>query len=719
MTKKRKANSNRYDLPGSRILIRSLRHCEKRIESITADRPDPLEREAARDAVLRMVRDLFVVRLLEDRRVVVDRYLCGGKRSRRLEKEAAVEKLTALNQWLGSPVFEIPAWSDYDPGEELAQLDHELHLSRFWPPGMPVETLGALWEERLPVPKRNGVFYTPRSIVETLLDGVFQGLFPRKESSKPAMLDPACGSGYFLLGAFRRLAAPELAAHRAKGNLFAPVLRGESGQTVLDPARRMEIISDHLFGVDLDEGAVSLARRALLIEVLGDVAAFRRPAPSLGPLYHNLRVGDAILEKGFPQQVDLFEPDNPPPLKPMDWWDDNEGFGNILSRGGFDCVFGNPPWVSLKGRHRQAPYSQEVVDYLTRRYKADTYRPNIVEFFIRRALELLAEDGWNSFVVPDRIAENEQYDSLRRYMAARGEMVSLHFREPFPGVAADTLIYLYNKRKRPRRSQRIVLSDASGVKRDAPQSYWVRGESGLAGEDKSDEIEAILKKIESAGRRSLSDFLETGVGFIARPGRITPTSSHEGQSPVIKGEHVSPYKREGSAWFEFTLQNLAGGTRNVAKLTRKERILLRKTGARLVATIDPSGHMPEQSLYFAFPRERRLARAYDLRFFLGILNSRLMSFYFRNRKITNRSTTPQIKKIHLDSLPIRPVNFQDPGSKAIHDRLVSAVEKRESAAGSAETRALDDEIDEVVAELFGLSERELEKVRSETDKGWG
>jgi SAM-dependent methyltransferase len=718
MTTKRTDTASRYDLPCSRILIRSLRYCERRAESLASAGGSGFSKQEIKDRLLMMVRDLFLVRLLEDRRVIDDYYLCGGKKSKRFDPADAAARVREFNSWAGWELFDLEAWESPGPGEEFAELYHELQLSRFWPAGMPVEVLGALWEERLSVPRRSGLYYTPKRIVNVVLSSALDRLLKERKPLPVRVLDPACGSGYFLIQAFRKLMNRELSKYRSGGDLFAPVIKGKSGQMALDPARRMELMAEHLFGVDIDGVALDLARRAMYVEAISDTPALSGTAPSQKPLFTNLREGDSILEQSFPQQVDLFDPARTPPIKPFDWKDEDAGFGREIIEDGFTCIIGNPPWISLKGRYRQAPYSNDIVKHLIRRYDADTYRPNVVEFFIKRAIELLSENGWHSFVVPDRIAENEQYNSLRQYMLERGELVSLHYREPFPGVVADTLIYTFCKRKRPRRSLKIEVTDAAGRDRKVTQSYWVKGEGyGPLGTQR-DDVEGILKKIEASGRRKLSDFMESGVGFIARPNKIAGERVHDDQQPVIKGEHVMPYKREGNAWLEFTISNLAGGTRNLEKLSKKERILIRKTGARLIAAADTSRYLPEQSLYFAFRRDRRLSRPYHINYFLGILNSRIMSFYFRRRKITNRATTPQIKKIHLDTLPIRPVHFNDPKARRLHDDLVEAVKRREDGKTPESIAELDNMIDNCVAALYALDEKDMETIKEEMKKGW-
>ncbi len=695
-----------------------MRYKDKRLDTLVGSSSEASEAAGVDGRLLRILRDLFVVRLLEERGVLRDYHLSGGKRSQPLSVSDVVPRLQELNDWAGWELFDVSCWEDPGPGEELGALDHELHLNRFWPHNMPVEVLGALWEERLPVPKRSGVYYTPRPIVNRVLSYTLDGFIENNKTEELLLLDPACGSGYFLTESLRRLIAHELEGHLLNRDLFAPVIKIDRSRAELDPARRMEIFHEHLFGVDVDPVALELCRRSLFVEILSGIPAFKYSAPRARPLFSNLREGDSVLDESFPQQVGLFEPASTPRLKPFDWYDKTEGFGEVLSNGGFNCIVGNPPWVSLKGRHKQMPYPPQVVNYLIKRYDSDTYRPNVVEYFIRRTLELLSEGGLHSFVVPDRIAENSQYDSLRGLLTRQGEIRRLHYREPFPGVAADTLIYLFVKKRKPRRTHKILITDYRGSSREVPQSHFLKGEGFAPTESLPEPAEGILQKIDSASKRKLEDFLESGVGFIARARTITPHQMSDDQHRVIKGEHVFPYKREGNAWFDFHLDNLAGGTRNLDKLQNPVRILLRKTGSRLIASRDLSSDLPEQSLYFAFLRDRRLARPYDLRYFLGILNSKIMSFYFRYRKITNRATTPQIKKIHLDSLPMRTILFNSPEAKSVHDELVSLVDQREKAETADDICRLDVEIDRVVAGLYGLSDDDLLLIDQEMKKGW-
>ena len=123
--------------------------------------------------------------------------------------------------------------------------------------------------------KAGGVFYTPTYIVEYIVrntvDKLLEGKMP-KEAAKLAILDPACGSGSFLIGAFQRL----LDWHRdwyvdngkekwAKGNAPTPY-QGPGGEWRLTTTKRKEILLNNIYGVDIDSQAVEVTKLSLLLK---------------------------------------------------------------------------------------------------------------------------------------------------------------------------------------------------------------------------------------------------------------------------------------------------------------------------------------------------------------------------------------------------------------------------------------------------------------------
>ena len=182
----------------------------------------------------------------------------------------------------------------------------------------------------------------------------------------------------------------------------------------------------------------------------------------------------------------------------------------------------------------------------------------------------------------------------------------------------------------------------------------------------------LIKKLEYSSHTDLlGNLCETTSGFGGKSNLITQKRISSSQIETIKGDSIGRYTLKKNYWFEFKKQNITGRTTNIAKLGAKPKLLLRKTGDRILATFDDSGIFPEQSLYFLFNHRSNL----NFKYLLGILNSALVNFYFLNRLVTNKKSIAQLKKTHLDEIPIATINFSDPADKACHGQMVDFVEQ--------------------------------------------
>jgi TaqI-like C-terminal specificity domain len=159
---------------------------------------------------------------------------------------------------------------------------------------------------------------------------------------------------------------------------------------------------------------------------------------------------------------------------------------------------------------------------------------------------------------------------------------------------------------------------------------------------------------------------------------------------------------------KFKRENITGRTTDKNKLGARPKVLLRKTGNSIIATYDDSGVFPEQSLYFLYD-----FRSLSPLYLLGVLNSALMSWYYKRAALTNKDSIAQVKKVQLDELPIRRPE------KSVHDKTVAHVSSMLSmnlgVANSVAQRAViqrqidatDAEINRIVFDLYGLTAEEI------------
>jgi hypothetical protein len=241
------------------------------------------------------------------------------------------------------------------------------------------------------------------------------------------VLDPACGSGSFLLGAFDFLLGwyldyytrhePEGWAKKKTPPIYetAPNALGIGQGTKnwqLTTTERKRILTAHLYGVDIDAQAVEVTKLSLLLKVLegearelrGKQLDFHRVLPDLGA---NIKCGNSLIGSDFYSQPDLpaFDDEARYQLNAFDW---EIEFAGIMKSGGFDAVIGNPPYG--------ATLSTEETQYCVAHYPKAARFPDSYCLFMIRVAEIVNRNGRLSLIVPNTFCDLETCDSFRRWI---------------------------------------------------------------------------------------------------------------------------------------------------------------------------------------------------------------------------------------------------------------------------------------------------------------
>jgi hypothetical protein len=148
--------------------------------------------------------------------------------------------------------------------------------------------------------------------------------------------------------------------------------------------------------------------------------------------------------------------------------------------------------------------------------------------------------------------------------------------------------------------------------------------------------------------------------------------------------------------------------------------MVRQTGDSIIATLIEKGFIARNNLHILLPRDMN----YDLRYILGIMNSILIDFAYSLANPEKGEALAEIKKYHVEQLPIRTINFSDPTDKTRHDRIVELVEqmldlyKQLAEAKEPQTKTVlqrriettGRQIDRLVYELYELTAEEIKIV---------
>ena len=277
-------------------------------------------------------------------------------------------------------------------------------------------------EEKPEVRKAGGIFYTPQFIVDFLVLSTLQPLLAQKtpeEAAELRVLDPACGSGSFLLRAYDYLLDWHLAEYSKNPKKWKSRLVRSTEETfTLTSKERSRILLSSVFGVDVDSQAVEVTKLALLLKALEktpgeaiDVQLRLFHERALPDLDANIKCGNSIVGTDFFRGSLVINDDLLRRINPFDF---KVGFPAVAASGGFDAVIGNPPYVrqeSLGG----------LKDYFQSRY-SDVYHgsADLYTYFIHRGISLLKPGGRYSVIVANRWFRVRYGAPLRRWVRSHG-----------------------------------------------------------------------------------------------------------------------------------------------------------------------------------------------------------------------------------------------------------------------------------------------------------
>ncbi len=472
-------------------------------------------------------------------------------------------------------------------------------IERLYPPQSPyrfdvigVELLGSIYERYLgstirvttkrvhvdqkpEVRKAGGVYYTPEYIVDYIVKNtvgkIIEGKSP-KQIEKIRILDPACGSGSFLIGAFQCLIdyhVRYLSEHpkEAHGHaLFPDIIRDQDGETRLSVVRKAEILKNNLFGVDIDPQAVEVTMMSLYLKALEGERSQLPPKQHLLPeLKYNIICGNSLVGPDFykDQQLSFIDDEDKFRVNVFDW---EACFPEILKAGGFDAVIGNPPYV------RQESLS-EFKDYFERHYESFDGTADLYVYFMERGIRLLREGGYYSIIVSSSFLRTTFAAPLREFLKKTAAILRI---ADFGGLAVfenakDTYVCipLLSKRLHPKRVEIAKVASLDFEELDAyvaARIYTIPNQRLTleAWSLKSDEEAGVFDKIANAGiplgryvDKKMFYGIKTGLneafelsGLEAKKIQKKFPSSRRLIKPVLGGEDIRRYfiTPQGKFW---------------------------------------------------------------------------------------------------------------------------------------------------------------------------
>ena len=608
-------------------------------------------------------------------------------------------------------------------------------------------------EDKPEVRKAGGVYYTPTYIVDYIVENTVGKLLVGKTPDQAAelrILDPACGSGSFLTGAYQYLLDWHLKFYREHPNQYRNRRRETADGMVLTTQEKRRILQNNIYGVDLDQNAVEVSKLSLLLKMLENergsdatglqTAMFAAGGRILPDLSGNIKWGNSLIGSDFynDKQMTLFDDEAVYKVKPFDWESKTTGFGEIMAAGGFDAVIGNPPYVILGAD--VIPLQQ--IQYL-RNYEVAQYKTDLYHLFLERGIQIMKCNGLLSLITPNPWLTQKFTSQLRRYIVDKTRIIELVVFDHlvFEDANVYTSIVLLQNRSDNRVHEVSVKNPENAETLDAivrtpsehvQQRYWQESESyvfetRLVGE-KGEIVSRLVRQNPPLGdvaRASLGcqAYNRTKHTFEQIRNRVfhADTKLSDDYLPELAGKDVGRYTihRKRGTWIKYgpwlhdyrTMDWLVG-----------PRILIREIPGsapyKVQACFVEDMYCNYKTILNVNPSQHT---DFDMKYITGLLNSKIISFIYpyMSNKLVSRSF-PRLSVGDLRRIPIRIIDFDNPADVARHDQMVELVntmldlhKQLPDLSGircdtvQAQIERTDAAIDALVYELYDLTAAEI------------
>ncbi len=596
--------------------------------------------------------------------------------------------------------------------------------------------------------KEQGIYYTPTYIVDYIVKNTLGELLKDKKVNpeKIRVLDPACGSGSFLIKAF-----DVLNEHYAKHDKNYSQTQLDTTGTGATYSRKLKILQDNIFGVDSDKQAVEIAQLNLLLKI----AERGRRLPLL---QQNIKCGNSLIEDPKVAGIRAFK------------W--NDEFKDVMEGGGFDVVAGNPPYLK--------EMDNKEIFRLIKKGNYEKYYQGKMDFwyfFLHRAIDVVKEGGFIGFITNSYFLKSAGASKLIKRI--KDELVLIKAVDfdnikVFGEVSGKHIIHIYQKRKSKKADKSIyikinketfknsideknkrainyddLISEDNKINFDIQKSISFKNCNPLG--DVYDVSQGVVEATDKISNKAISNLSATD--FKAGDG-VFVLSQKELDSLKLTVDEKKIIKKYlntsdvGKYSISFNNQHLIYSDKEFKEKIKDGeypniKTHLDRVSQFITSSNKPYGlHRPRKSKYFENPKlickgmflspefyydEDKYhvgfsfsviiqkCKDYRLKYLLGVLNSKIGGYWF-NINGKKRGIGVDIGVLVFRQFPIRKANIEQ---QVVIEKLVDkmlSLNKRLNEIGDKKTderarieeeiKKTDAEIDELVYKIYDITEEE-------------
>ncbi|MFW6282934.1 MAG: Eco57I restriction-modification methylase domain-containing protein [Minisyncoccales bacterium] len=581
------------------------------------------------------------------------------------------------------------------------------HQERYMFDEIPVDLLGSIYEQYLGIVlrgtekrvkldllsrkrKKMGIYYTPSYIVDYIVKNTI-GEYTKKKSLDEILdikiIDPACGSGSFLIKAFQELIniIEERLKKGEKSEKYQNTFKEWKGKLSL--GEKTTILTNCIFGVDLDEKAVELAQLNLLLKILEEETRKTRKRV-LPTMKDNIKNGNSLISDS------RFD-------KAFNW---NAQFPDVFRDGGFDVVVGNPPYVDYSKIKGTAYFNQ---NYESSKVNNNVVKYNLFQLFIEKSIRLLGDGGMFGFINPNTYLSTQNAFALRKLIleeTSLKKIIDVSHLKVFKDASTYPVITIFKKGNEKNNKLGVaVINDEKDLVENLKlneinQEEFEKDKKLNFMISSNKENKEIMTKLDFCDK--LKDYQKTFVWGSSITGfakyKAKEKENDKKYSPVIQTRDI---KRYCINWKGEYIENKIYSDK-LKEIFKQKKIVIARVTKGIQATIDDKGYYVGKSSIL-IPKDENL-----FKIILAIINSKLINYYYKMKFETTHMAGGYIRFDipYLKLLPIKLPN--ETQAKKIKELVERIMQFHKEGKSEQDIKNVDYEIDEEIYKLYGITEEE-------------
>ena len=553
--------------------------------------------------------------------------------------------------------------------------------------------------------REQGIYYTPVYVVDYIVKNTLGELLEDKNvnADKIRVLDPACGSGSFLIKAF-----DVLNEHYRKNDkdYSQTQLDFKTGTTF---TRKVKILRNNIFGVDLDRQAVEIAQLNLLLKIA-------EKGQRLPLLEQSIKCGNSLIDDEEMAGDKAFE------------WE--RGFKEIMKEGGFDIAIGNPPYVESRD------IDDEQWNFYRSKYFSAHKRFDLSVLFVERAIQVLKNHGLLGMIISNKFTVSDYGYGIRKHILENckiKQIIDVSNIDVFRDASTyPYIIILQKERDKTERDTNIIRVKRVSADRELKstegfyeinQTSFLKSPNHIFSLDFTAEVTRILDKV-NFSTKALGEICEMKDGIHTgnvRDKMILDYRENDKCKKLITAESINRYSiKWNGLWVDYRKEIIDkakgeyGSLRNPRIFEASEKLFTALFGLRPEVAYDDERFYANNSVKIILAKDKDV----NLKCVLAILNSNLIAFYYRTLFASTHVRGGYIQFYPQDflRLPIKkPSEKEQTDLSKLVDKILS-LNKRLNELGDKKTdertrleeeiKKTDAEIDVLVYKIYGITESE-------------